>query len=116
MRSAALSRACVVHLRDACRANPGLLDYYAKTLVPEESLVQTLLVNSGRFRFSDVPLHYADTEGRRDGSARVLTRADIPAIVRSRSFFARKFDSGVDSQVLDLIDARLDRPEPAPGP
>jgi hypothetical protein len=103
----ALSRTCVSYLRDTLRARPELLAYYHRTMVPEESLVQTVLLNHGRFRLKTTAMHYADTEGRRDGGARVLTEADLPGIVASRCFFARKFDASQDPRILDLLDARL---------
>ena len=41
------------------------------------------------------------------GNPRVLTSADLPELLSSPAFFARKFDETVDAEVLDRLEARL---------
>ncbi|HXO19037.1 MAG TPA: beta-1,6-N-acetylglucosaminyltransferase [Thermoanaerobaculia bacterium] len=106
----ALSASCVRYLAEAFRANPRLIDYYRRTILPDESLLQTLLVNSGRFRLCPDDKRYYDFSGSRDGHPRVLTVDDYPRLVSGDFHFARKFDPRRDSRILDLLDARIASP------
>jgi hypothetical protein len=99
-----LSRRCVEYLHGFTRANPGLVTYYERTICPDESYVQTVLLNSGRFRLSGDNHRYVDYTGSRDGHPRILTLADQEAIAGSGAWFARKFDPGVDARILDRLD------------
>jgi hypothetical protein len=103
----ALSRGCLEFLADAVHHESALLAHYERTIVPDESLVQTLLVNSGRFRLENDTLRYTDFRGSRNGSPRVLGRADLGTLADPRYFFARKFAIEQDAQVLDRLDERL---------
>ena len=116
-----LRRAAARHLLEALRQRPEIEAYYRRTVVPEESLVQTLLVNARRFRLMNEDLRYIDYAGADRGSPRVLTSADVPMLAAGPWHFARKFDYGIDRGVLDRIDReaagrrrrrRDDRPEP----
>jgi hypothetical protein len=102
-----LRRAAVLYLRDFLAARPEVMRHYRTTVAPEESLVQTVLVNSGRFRLVDDSLRYIDYENAQKGSPRTLTTADFPLLATGRYHFARKFDFGVDTGVLDRIDREL---------
>src|SRR4029079_10617082 len=70
-----LRRACVEHLRETLRREPALVDHYRRTVCPDESLVQTVLVNARRFRLTNDDLRYADFDGDPDGHPRVLGAA-----------------------------------------
>ena len=80
------------------------------TQTPEESLVQTVLVNGGRFRLVDDDLRYIDYEHTHRGSPRTLTVADVPRLASGKYHFARKFDLAVDAEVLDRIDREILEP------
>ena len=88
-------------------ANPKVAAWFARTVCPDEALVQTLLVNSGRFQLCDDDLRYERFAGSRDGHPHLLTRADLPEILASGKHFARKFDLDHDERILDAIDERL---------
>ncbi len=88
-------------------AKPALLELYRHTMSPEESILQTLLCNSGRFRLDDDDRRYLDYTGTTTGSPRTLGVADLPVLASGRYWFARKFDPGVDLAVLDRIDGEL---------
>jgi hypothetical protein len=103
-----LRRACAEFVLDRVERERELVDHYRRTICPDESLVQTLLVNDGRFRLVDDNRRYADTGGP-EGRARVLGTADLDEITSGRYDFARKFDLGHDARVLDLLDERLAR-------
>jgi len=102
-----LRRSAVLYLREFLAAHPEVEGHYRGSKVPEESLVQTVLVNSGRFHLVDDDLRYIDYSRAYKGSPRVLTVADLPLLATGRYHFARKFDYGVDREVLDRIDREL---------
>jgi hypothetical protein len=102
-----LRRAAVDYLTDYLREHPQLLEFYRRTMSPEESLVPTVLANSDRFRLRNDDLRYIDYAGARRGVPRTLTGADLPLLAGGRFAFARKFDLSVDANVLDLIDRDL---------
>jgi len=102
-----LRRAAVLYLRDFLAAHPEVVEHYKRTVTPEESIVQTVLVNSGRFKLVDDDLRLIDYEKAHKGSPRTMTVQDLPLLASGRYFFARKFDLAVDAAVLDRIDREL---------
>ncbi len=102
-----LRRSAVLYLRDFLAENPEVVRHYRGTITPEESLVQTVLVNSGRFDLTNDDRRYIDYSKAYKGSPRVLTEADLPMLAAGSFHFARKFDPGVDLAILDRIDAEL---------
>lgn len=102
-----LRRQAVRYLREFLTDHPEIERHYRLTKVPEESLVQTVLANSGRFRLVNDDRRYIDYAQAHKGSPRVLTGADLPLLAGGRYDFARKFDVTVDRAVLDTIDREL---------
>ena len=102
-----LSRKCVEYLHEFCHKNPDLISYYERTCIPDESFIQTVLVNSGLFNLCNDHKRYIDWTGTRHGHPRLLTSQDYPAIIKSSAHFARKFDITQDSEILDMLDARI---------
>jgi len=102
-----LSRECVTYLLERRAAADPLVEHFRHTTSPEEAFYQTLLVNGGRFRLANDNLRYADFTGSVGGSPRTLTGADLPRLLESPCYFARKFDVAVDEGVLDRLDERL---------
>jgi hypothetical protein len=100
-----LSRECLEHVAGA---DPEVVRFFRRSAVPDESFFQTLLMSSplGATLVND-DLRYVDwSEG--GPSPRVLTSYDLERMMRSSALFARKFDPGVDSAVIDALDARID--------
>jgi len=108
-----LRRSAATYLRDFLAENPEVERHYRKTVASEESLVQTVLVNSKHFDLIDDDLRFIDYSRANKGSPRTLTTADLPELATGRYHFARKFDLAVDSGVLDRIDRELLGVEPA---
>ncbi|HEX4951963.1 MAG TPA: beta-1,6-N-acetylglucosaminyltransferase [Thermoanaerobaculia bacterium] len=106
-----LRRACAEHVLETVESEPELVAYYRRTICPDESLVQTILVGSGRFRLTNDNLRYSDTGASRDGRPRLLGVADLGMLISGGYCFARKFDLDYDARVLDLLDERLDETE-----
>lgn len=105
-----LRRACTESLLDELARRPDLLEYYRDTVCPDESLVQTVLLNARtgagapRFRFVNDNLRFADNLDSRDGRPRILVLSDFDRLVAGSHHFARKFDPAVDSRILDRLD------------
>lgn len=102
-----LSWPCVAHLRDFCARRPDVVRHYAATLSPEESIFQTILVNSGRFRLANDCRRYFDFSGSAFNHPRVLGPADLPRALASGADLGRKFDGERDPSVLDLLDEHV---------
>ncbi|HTQ81541.1 MAG TPA: beta-1,6-N-acetylglucosaminyltransferase [Thermoanaerobaculia bacterium] len=110
----ALSAAAVAALREELRQQTALVEYFRHTLCPCEALVQTLLVSrlgrrNGELHLANDSLRYVDFTGSREGRPRILTASDFATITHGKYHFARKFDSRVDSAILDRLDEWIDR-------
>jgi len=108
-----LRRRAVLYLRDFLAGNPEVARHYHTVMAPEESIVQTVLLNSGRFDLVNDSLRYIDYRNAVKGVPRTLTVADLPELASGRYHFARKFDLRVDREVLDRIDRELLGVDPA---
>lgn len=102
-----LSRPCVEHLWAAIAANGPLVRWFRRTIAPCEALVQTVLVNSGKFELFPDNRRFVDFAASEDGRPRTLTRNDLPRFAAGRFDFARKFEMSQDPALLDLIDEQL---------
>jgi len=103
-----LSRKCIQYLHDFSKQNNGLVKYYKKTCISDESFIQTVLVNSDLFNLCNEYKRYIDFSNSQDSSRpRTLTVEDYSRIVQDEIHFARKFDLAQDSKILDMLDARI---------
>lgn len=102
-----LRRSAVLYLREFLASHPEVERHYRRTVAPEESLVQTVLVNSGRFQLVDDDLRYIDYSQAQRGSPRTLTESDFPSLAGGRYHFARKFDWQAAGELLDRIDREI---------
>lgn len=101
-----LSQKCVFYLQKYIAQNPNLVKFYKKTEIPDESFVQTILVNSGQFNFYNHHQIYDNYQtGDLYGHPQNLSLEDYPQLIQSSCFFARKFDP--NSPLLDQIDAHF---------
>jgi hypothetical protein len=102
-----LRREAVRYLREFLTRRPDVEQHYRRCVTPEESIVQTVLVNSGRFDLVDDDYRFIDYSRAVRGSPRTLTVADLPLLATGRYHLARKFDLDADREVLDRIDREL---------
>jgi len=101
---ATISQVCAKYLYNFVRDHPRVLDYYKKTFIPEESFIQTVLVNSKQFNLYNSNFRYTDFTASRHGHPRILTTKDFSSLTQANIHFARKFDMNVDSIILDKLD------------
>jgi hypothetical protein len=97
----------VEHVDTYVRTNPAFVRFFEHTLSPDELLFQTLILNS-EFAGSVVNDHRLFLEWRGGSGPATLTLDDLDRITASDAFFARKFDVGVDADVLDALDAHIE--------
>jgi hypothetical protein len=102
-----LSKKCIEYLYKVYQSNHELINYYKGVSVSDESFIQTILVNSGLFNLCNDNKFYIDFTGTRNGRPRLLSAEDYTSIVKSDTYFARKFDLDKDRQILDLLDKRI---------
>ena len=102
-----LRREAARYLPETLRRRPDVEAHYRGTVTSEESLVQTLLANAGRFRLVNDDLRFIDYSNADRGSPRVLTSADFAMLATGPWHLARKFDPAIDTALLDRIDRDL---------
>jgi hypothetical protein len=105
----ALTRPCVNYIRDFARDHPDLISFFRTVLAPEEVFIQTVLVNSGKFRFEPAARHYIDLSNSLNSHSKTLGVADLDAMLVSGAQWARKFDPAHDAEVLDILDRHIGR-------
>lgn len=102
-----LSRKCVEYLYKYCKHDISITEYYKKSCIPDESFIQTILVNSHLFNFCNNNKRYVDWTKKGFGHPQILTTKDYPFLVQGDFHFARKFDIQKDSKILDLLDTNI---------
>lgn len=83
---------------------PDIVNYFRGVIVPEEAFLQTVLANDQALRLSTREHRYMEFD-QRHGHPREFAMADLPRVMASGCFFARKFDMRRNPEVLDAIDA-----------
>jgi hypothetical protein len=93
-------------LIDFATACPDVIDYYARTILPDESLFHSLLMNDPDVTVATPNLTHIRFDERTSAHPATVTVDDLDGIEASGAFFTRKVD-GSDHELLDALDARL---------
>ncbi|MDX9964223.1 beta-1,6-N-acetylglucosaminyltransferase [Desulfobacter postgatei] len=98
-----INRRCVKYVLETVKRNPKIIKYYSKTLIPEESIFNTILANNPMLKLKNDCRRYIQWKA---GAAHptVLTLHDYKNIVTSGKDFARKFDIDVDREIIQMLD------------
>lgn len=101
-----LGAAAVRHALDQRRRLPRVWSHLSRCSVPDEALLPTLLLNNAsHLRVVGEGRRYIRwVEGR--PNPELLATDDVPRMEQAGDFFARKVDSELTPDVLDLLDAR----------
>lgn len=102
-----LSAPCVYYARDFAREHPDIVEFFRTMPAPNEVFLQTVLVNSKKFRIVPDGKRYIDWSATRNNHPKTLGMADVPAMLASDAHWARKFDSRADPEVLDVLDRHI---------
>lgn len=101
----ALTGDCVQWVVNYLNTNPGVVNYFKYTFIPDESFFQTLVCNSPfKEAVANRNLTYIDWENPNPTPPRVMTVEDIVALRNSNLLMARKFEPGRSDKVMDLLD------------
>ena len=103
-----LSWRCVAHVAKTAQSREDIMEWARGSLVIDEAFFQSVLLSGQSFTFEPSARRYFQFDNSRYGHPAVLTRNELPAILASDAYFARKFDTEVDAGVLDDIDEYLD--------
>jgi hypothetical protein len=103
----ALTASCVHYAREFARDNPDVVAYFRTMPAPDEVFLQTVLVNSGKFRLVPDGKHYVDFYRSHNNHPKTLGVPDLPVMFASGANWARKFDPGVDADVFDILDQHV---------
>lgn len=102
-----ITQACAIYICEYLRSNPAIILFFKHTLISDELLIPSLLLNSP---FSNAiinnNLRYITwTPG--SPHPKILTMEDFPGIQESNCFFARKFDYAIDRQIVNKLEIYL---------
>jgi hypothetical protein len=101
----ALTHAAAEYVAEQFEANKALRRYFKTSFLVDEAYIPTLLMNSHfADRIAGVNLTYEQWTPSSGPHPRVLTQADLGALLASPKLFARKFDSSIDEAVMDRLD------------
>jgi hypothetical protein len=104
-----VSRHGVRTILDFVTSHPAYSRHYRRTFVPSESFFHSILLNDSDLRVAPHNLHFEDWPLHASGP-RTLTVQDLPILLSSNRYLARKFDADVDPLVLDHLDRHLGVP------
>lgn len=102
----ALSSGAMHYLASEFRTNHVMRHYLEAGFLVDEVYVPTLMMNSPFA--SQVTGHnttYFEFTGTSGPHPKTFVAADFDTLSRSAKLFARKFDAGVDAEILDLLDS-----------
>lgn len=104
-----IRRECADYLLKFCDDNQEVVAYYRRVLVPDESFIQTVLVNNKSFRIENDNFRYIDFSGSHHGRPKTLALSDAEAIRASGAHFCRKLESGPSDSLYALLEREIAR-------
>lgn len=99
-----LSRKASEFVVDTLKKRPCYVQYFRRTIIPDESAIVTLVCNSSELRVENRQLHYIRWSNWQKGSPDVFTALDFDELHAAQGYFARKFDVAKDVTILDRLD------------
>ena len=105
-----LNRNSMEHVLRQLEQRPELVRYFSRCSVPDEALLPTLLLNGSETL--DVEADHRRYIRWRQGSPHpeTVTEADVPQILASGAFFARKMDPSLSGAAMDALDEAISPP------
>jgi hypothetical protein len=105
-----MSRGALEHVLDFMKDHPDYTDYYRHTVVPDESMIATLVFNSPQLRVANRDITYTRWSDPLPSHPDVFGTGDFGQLTAMPEYFARKFDIDKDSRILDLLDELISTP------
>jgi hypothetical protein len=106
-----LSRRAAEFVVTSARERPDYVEYYRRTVVPDESATATLVCNAPELRIKPHDIHHVRWTHSQKGHPDVFVAADLSELLAApeHEYFARKFDVARDAEILDELDHMLAR-------
>lgn len=101
------NRHAVCRLLEEFKRQPKAIRHFQRTLIPDESVIQTLLGNVDDVSISRDPRRFMIWENAGAANPRILTLRDCHAAITSGMDFGRKFDMKQDPEIFNHIDKRI---------
>ena len=102
-----IRRECAEAVLDFVDENPNVVDHFRHVVLPDESFIQTVLLNAKQFRISSSDLRYFDFSNSHLGHSKILGPADLESVFASKCYFGRKFDAVSHPTILDILDEKV---------
>lgn len=97
------SRDCAAYINNFVQQNPAFINFFKYAGLTDEVFFQTIVLNSPfKEQVINDNLRYVVWPGPAN-----LGKNDLPDLLNSSALFARKFDTTIDAEILDLIDQKL---------
>jgi hypothetical protein len=102
-----LTRDCIDYVGEFVEKNPEFVKFFKHVKIPDEIFFQTILMNSPfKDQITYDNLRYITwPPGSRHPTT--LDKRDFKNFMSSNKLFARKFDTTIDADVLDMIDREI---------
>lgn len=91
-------------MRNYLSTHKKYIDFFKHSNCPDEEFFHTLFMNSPYKNQREDSLHYIDMAGCKN-SPRILTVADIDKLKCSNKLMGRKFDIGVDYEIIQTLNS-----------
>lgn len=102
----------IKYILDFLKDNPDYLHFFSTVLNPDEEFFHIILLNSSlKDQIINDNLRYISWD-HPTGSPVILTLNHFDNIIESQKLFARKFDTEIDTRVLDAIDLHINSTGP----
>ncbi|MFB6456059.1 beta-1,6-N-acetylglucosaminyltransferase [Chitinophaga sp. Hz27] len=104
-----LSEDCLRFCKEFLEEQPSFIKYFRYTWGSDEFIFHTIIMNNPEWSKKVVRdnLRYIDWSARQ-ASPKVLGPGDLPNMIASGKFFARKFDTNIHPNILNKVDALLE--------
>lgn len=98
---------CIQYVLEYLKNNPGFTSFFKYMWAADEIIFQTVLINSHlkdiivneNFRFIEFK--------NKSPHPTFFTKKDFEILVNSGKYFARKFSTDIDTEILDFLDQRI---------
>ncbi len=103
----ALSWRAVQRVRGLVATRPDIFEWGHRSLVSDESFIQTIVMNDANLHIQQGAARYFDFSDAHFGHPKTLDLSDLDAIVASNAWFARKIDWHASHDLIRALDRRL---------
>jgi hypothetical protein len=103
-----ITKGCAEYIHDFVEQNKWFDRYFKHVCMPDEIFFQTIVLNSPfKERVINNDLRCIDWACSGRGHPKIWREQDIGILSQSNSLIARKFDTTIDAEILNLIDSKL---------